>query len=138
MMLLITACLSGIIFGLGLSISQMIQPDKVLGFLDIAGDWDPSLAAVMTGALLIAFPGFRWVRAQSKPLLEPRFHITDKTRPDKPLLIGAAMFGIGWGMTGYCPGPAFASIALGNPEALLMVAAIYAGFWAAGRFTANH
>ncbi len=134
MNLLITAGLCGIIFGLGLSISQMVQPEKVLGFLDIAGDWDPSLAVVMVGALSMAFPGFRWVRSLEKPLLEPRFHITDKSRPDKPLLIGATLFGMGWGMTGYCPGPAFAGIALFNPEALLMVTAIYAGFWAAGRF----
>jgi len=132
MMNLILALLAGSLFGMGLSISQMINPDKVLGFLDIFGQWDASLAMVMIGALTVGFFGFRWIRRLEKPILDDRFHITDKTNLDKPLLIGAALFGIGWGMTGYCPGPAFASIALGNQEALLMVISIYAGFWAAG------
>jgi uncharacterized membrane protein YedE/YeeE len=132
---LIVALLSGIVFGLGLSLSQMINPDKVLGFLDISGDWDPSLALVMAGALAIAMPGFQWIRHQPKPQLDDQFHLTAKTQLDKPLLIGAAIFGIGWGMTGYCPGPAFASLALGNQEALYMVLGIYAGFTAAGFFS---
>lgn len=134
MMNLILALIAGIIFGLGLSVSQMINPDKVLGFLDIAGNWDPSLALVMAGALAIAIPGFRWTRRHDKPVFDSRFHVTDKTALDNPLLIGAAVFGIGWGMTGYCPGPAFASLALGSQEAVIMVASIYAGFWAAGFF----
>ena len=129
---LLLALATGCLFGIGLTVSQMINPDKVLGFLDISGDWDPSLAMVMVGALTEAFLGFRWVRRHQQPLLDSRFHITDKTQLDKPLLMGATLFGIGWGMTGYCPGPAFASIALGNQEALLMVISIYAGFWAAG------
>jgi uncharacterized membrane protein YedE/YeeE len=132
------ALLSGVVFGLGLSLSQMINPDKVLGFLDISGSWDPSLALVMAGALTIAMPGFQWIRRQPKPLLDNEFHITAKTQLDKPLLIGAALFGIGWGMTGYCPGPAFASLALGNQEALYMVLSIYAGFSAAGFFSRKH
>lgn len=132
---LIVALLSGIIFGLGLSLSQMINPDKVLGFLDISGNWDPSLALVMTGALAIAMPGFQWIRRQPKPQLDNQFHLTVKTQLDKPLLLGAAIFGIGWGMTGYCPGPAFASLALGNQEALYTVLSIYAGFTAAGFFS---
>ncbi|QPK65053.1 YeeE/YedE family protein [Methylomonas sp. LL1] len=137
MMNLILALVAGTIFGLGLSVSQMINPDKVLGFLDISGDWDPSLALVMAGALALAIPGFRWVRRHDKPVLDSRFHVTDKTALDKPLLIGAAVFGVGWGMTGYCPGPAFASLALGNTEAIVMVVSIYAGFWAAGFFNRN-
>jgi hypothetical protein len=132
------ALLSGVVFGLGLSLSQMINPDKVLGFLDISGSWDPSLALVMVGALTIAMPGFQWIRRQPKPLLDNEFHITAKTQLDKPLLIGAALFGIGWGMTGYCPGPAFASLALGNQEALYMVLSIYAGFSAASFFSRKH
>lgn len=131
---LILALAAGSIFGIGLSVSQMINPEKVLGFLDISGQWDASLAMVMVGALTVAFFGFRWVRRHEKPLLENYFHITDKTQLDKPLIIGAALFGIGWGMTGYCPGPAFASMALGNLEAVLMVISIYVGFWAAGLF----
>lgn len=132
MMNFVLALATGSLFGIGLSVSQMINPDKVLSFLDISGDWDPSLAMVMAGALTVAFWGFRWVRQQTHPVLDTHFHITDKTALDKPLLIGSALFGIGWGMTGYCPGPAFAGIALGNQEAILMVISIYAGFWAAG------
>ncbi|MDD2761139.1 MAG: YeeE/YedE family protein [Methylomonas sp.] len=132
MMKLILALIAGTVFGLGLAISQMINPDKVLGFLDVSGNWDPSLALVMTGALAVATPCFRWVRRHDKPVLDDRFHITVKTALDKPLLTGAALFGIGWGMTGFCPGPAFASIALGNQEAVIMVICIYLGFWAAG------
>lgn len=130
---LLSALIAGLVFGAGLSVSNMIDPNKVLGFLDIAGDWDPSLALVMAGALAVAIPGFRWVRKQQRPVLDIRFHVTDKTELDRPLLIGAAIFGIGWGMTGYCPGPAVANLAIGNAEALLMVVSVYAGFWIAGR-----
>ncbi|OAI14362.1 YeeE/YedE family protein [Methylomonas lenta] len=137
MMKLVLALIAGIIFGLGLSVSQMINPDKVLGFLDISGNWDPSLALVMAGALAVAIPGFKWVRRHDKPLLGSRFHITVKSLLDKPLISGAALFGIGWGMTGYCPGPAFASLSLGNQEAVIMVVSIYAGFWAAGFLNRN-
>ncbi|MGR8932287.1 MAG: DUF6691 family protein [Gammaproteobacteria bacterium] len=133
MMKLVFALLSGVIFGLGLSVSQMINPDKVLRFLDISGEWDPSLALVMAGALAIAIPSFHWARKHDKPVLGSRFHITIRTLLDKPLMIGSALFGVGWGMTGYCPGPAFASMALGNREAILMVVCIYAGSWVAGQ-----
>lgn len=131
---LIVALIAGLVFGAGLSVSQMINPDKVLGFLDITGDWDPSLALVMAGALAVAMTGFKWARRHDKPLFDSHFHLTSKTALDKPLLLGAALFGIGWGMTGYCPGPAFASMAIGNQEAVVMVISIYAGFWAAGLF----
>lgn len=129
---LFVAMLSGSIFGLGLAVSSMIDPNKVLGFLDIAGDWDPSLMLVMTGALLVAIPGFRWVLRQEKPVFDASFHVTDKTALDPFLLMGAAIFGVGWGMTGYCPGPAVANLVLGIPEAWLMVVSIYVGFWIAG------
>jgi uncharacterized membrane protein YedE/YeeE len=132
---LILALLAGVIFGLGLSVSQMTNPNKVLDFLDVAGRWDPSLALVMAGALVVGIMGFRWARRHDKPLFGSRFHITQKTALDKPLIIGAAIFGVGWGITGYCPGPAFAGMALGNQEAYLMVVSIYAGFWAAGFWT---
>lgn len=129
----LVALVIGALFGFGLAVSQMINPDKVLGFLDVAGDWDPSLMLVMIGALGIAVPGFRWLRrCQQKPLLEARFHITDKTALEANLLFGAAIFGIGWGMTGYCPGPAVAGLPLGNPETWLMVVSVYAGFGLAG------
>jgi uncharacterized membrane protein YedE/YeeE len=128
---IIVALISGIIFGLGLTLSQMVNPDKVISFLDIAGDWDPSLAFVMAGALAVAMPGFYWlIKKRGRPVFEDAFHLSHKTQIDKPLVLGSIIFGIGWGMSGYCPGPAVAGIGLGNTEAMLMVAAIYAGFFA--------
>jgi len=126
---IIIALLGGILFGLGLSLSQMINPNKVLAFLDITGNWDPSLAFVMIGALTVAMPAFRIVLNRQKPLLDDGFHVSHKTTIDKPLLFGAAIFGVGWGMSGYCPGPAVTSMGFGNLEAFVMVASIYAGFF---------
>lgn len=120
---------SGIIFGLGLSLSQMVNPEKVLNFLDISGQWDPSLAFVMIGALLVTFISFRLILKKTNPIFEENFHLSKRTEIDKPLLTGAAIFGIGWGMSGYCPGPAVASLAMGNIEAIIMVLSIYAGFF---------
>ncbi len=127
---LLVALISGIIFGLGLSLSQMVDPNKVLGFLDIAGDWDPSLAFVMAGALAVATPGFYWIKKRQRPIFEDGFHLSHKKQIDKPLVLGAIIFGIGWGLSGYCPGPAVAGIGFGNGEALVMVLAIYVGFFA--------
>lgn len=132
------ALLCGVIFGLGLSLSQMINPNKVIGFLDIAGNWDPSLMLVMVGALAVAMPLFRWVLKRPQPLLDEVFHVTKKTQIDKSLLSGAAVFGIGWGMSGYCPGPAVASLGLGNMEALVMVVSIYVGFLTYNYFGPKH
>lgn len=117
------AMLSGLLFGLGLALSGMTNPDKVLNFLDITGHWDPSLALVMGGALMIAVPGFAWARkrrhfdAASPPT---------SSSPDTRLLIGSALFGIGWGVAGYCPGPAIANLAH-TREALIFVIAMLAG-----------
>ncbi|MGJ0430234.1 DUF6691 family protein [Methylobacter sp.] len=127
---ILLALLSGILFGIGLSLSQMVNPDKVLGFLDIAGNWDPSLMFVMIGALAVAFVSFRWVLKRPAPILDDGFHVSKRREIDKPLLLGAGLFGIGWGMTGYCPGPAVSGLGLGTLEALVMVASIYAGFFA--------
>jgi uncharacterized protein len=126
---LVIALLSGIIFGMGLSLSQMVNPDKVLAFLDITGNWDPSLAFVMLGALAVAMPAFRLIRKRPQPIWENAFHVSKKTLIDKPLLFGAAIFGVGWGMSGFCPGPAVANLGFGSLEALIMVIAIYAGFF---------
>ena len=126
---ILIALISGIIFGLGLSLSQMMNPEKVISFLDISGDWDPSLAFVMMGALAVTFISFRWVLNRSEPLLEDGFHLSKRTEIDKALLGGAAIFGIGWGMSGYCPGPAVASLGLGSIEAVIMVLSIYLGFF---------
>ncbi|GAB4264110.1 MAG: YeeE/YedE family protein [Methylomicrobium sp.] len=133
---LMTALLSGTIFGFGLALSQMTNPDKVLGFLDIAGQWDPSLAFVMLGALTVAFGAFRFVFRLPHPLFDDRFHVAKKSEINKKLIGGALLFGIGWGMTGYCPGPAVSGLGLGNPEAFVMVVSIYLGFMAQ-RFFGN-
>lgn len=122
------ALLSGALFGLGLAVSQMTDPYKVLNFLDVAGGWDPSLALVMAGALAVALPGFAWVRrrggmsACGDPLQLPTL-----TRIDARLVAGSALFGTGWGIAGYCPGPALAGLAHGVPGAFVFVGAMLAG-----------
>ena len=132
----LVALLSGIIFGLGLALSQMIDPNKVLSFLDVTGNWDPSLAFVMMGALAVTMLSFRFILKRSTPLLDTGFHVSRQVIINRPLLLGAAFFGIGWGMTGYCPGPAVASLGLFSVEGIVMVIAIYAGFFSQ-RWIAN-
>lgn len=135
----IVALVSGTIFGLGLALSNMVVPDKVLNFLDVTGNWDPSLAFVMMGALAVAVLSFRFILKRSAPLLDSGFHVSKQINIDKPLLLGAGLFGVGWGMTGYCPGPAVASLGMLSIEGLIMVVAIYAGFfshrWIAGKLS---
>ena len=128
------ALLCGIIFGIGLSLSQMVNPEKVLNFLDITGNWDPSLMFVMMGALAVAVVSFNVILKRPAPILAESFHVSRKSTIDKPLLLGAAIFGIGWGMSGYCPGPAFTALGLLSLESVVMVAAIYLGFFAYNRF----
>jgi uncharacterized membrane protein YedE/YeeE len=123
----LAAFLAGLIFGLGLVVSQMVDPAKVLGFLDLAGNWDPSLALVMLGAIPVASIGFRVTRARRAPVLDIEFHGLGRTRVDAPLVTGAALFGIGWGLVGYCPGPALSSLALGRWQSFVFVAAMLAG-----------
>ncbi|MDE2396908.1 MAG: YeeE/YedE family protein [Burkholderiales bacterium] len=123
----ITALASGAVFGLGLGVAQMIDPRKVLAFLDLAGAWDPSLLFVMGGAMLTAAIGFRLALRRGRPLLGPHFALRAEDRIDVRLLAGAAIFGLGWGLAGYCPGPAIASIGYGNSEALWFVPAMAAG-----------
>jgi uncharacterized membrane protein YedE/YeeE len=130
MMLILAAALgSGTLFGIGLVVSQMIDPGKVLAFLDVAGKWDPSLALVMVGALAVAIPGFRLARARSVPMLGGRFAASSHPTIDRKLLVGAAVFGVGWGLVGFCPGPAIASLAFTRPESLIFVLAMLAGAW---------
>jgi uncharacterized membrane protein YedE/YeeE len=131
------ALLCGIIFGIGLSLSHMINPNKVLNFLDITGNWDPSLIFVMMGALAVAFFSFKWIIKRPAPLLAESFHISRKSSVDKPLILGAAIFGIGWGMSGYCPGPAVAGLGLLSLESAIMIVAIFLGFFAFNRFFAR-
>lgn len=126
-MSLLTALLSGFLFGLGLTVSGMVNPEKVLGFLDFAGHWDPSLALVMVAAIPVAALGFAAGQRRQAPLCTPVFAGPAKSRVDARLMAGAVLFGIGWGLAGFCPGPALASMAFGGWRVLVFVAAMLAG-----------
>jgi uncharacterized membrane protein YedE/YeeE len=117
----------GLVFGVGLGLSGMTQPAKVIAFLDIFGAWDPSLMFVMMGAILVHFVLGRWIRRRETPLLAARFHLPTATRVDMPLLAGAAVFGLGWGLGGYCPGPAIVSLGSGAVPAFIFVGAMALG-----------
>lgn len=118
---------AGIVFGTGLAWSQMTDPNKVLGFLDVAGDWDASLLFVMGGAVALSLVGYRLVLRRRAPLFDDRFHVPAASPVDLPLLAGSALFGIGWGVAGYCPGPAIASLGFGNAEMLWFLPALVGG-----------
>jgi uncharacterized membrane protein YedE/YeeE len=117
----------GFIFGLGLAISGMMNPAKIIGFLDVAGRWDPTLAFVMGGALLVAVPAYRLILGRRRPVLESGYSLPTTTRPDAPLVLGSALFGVGWGLVGFCPGPAVAAVVTGLPAVLGFVAAMVTG-----------
>jgi len=121
------ALASGLIFELGLAVSGMMNPAKVIGFLDVAGDWDPTLAFVMAGALLVAVPAYRLVPRRGRPILEEKFSLPEKKAIDAPLLGGSALFGVGWGIVGFCPGPAIAALGTGLLPVFAFVAAMLAG-----------
>lgn len=131
MLRLISALVAGIAFGAGLTLSGMADPAKVLAFLDLAaiadGKWDPSLALVMAGALLVAVPGFAILRRRDKPALGDSFHWPPARSIDRRLLAGSLLFGIGWGIAGICPGPAVALLVLDGAAALVFFAALLAG-----------
>jgi uncharacterized protein len=122
---------AGLIFGLGLVISGMADPQKVLNFLDLTGTWDPSLAFVMAGAILVTAPGYALIRRRAAPILEAQFEDPPKSPVDRRLLAGSAIFGLGWGLGGFCPGPALTSLALAAPGTLVFVPAMLAGIWLA-------
>jgi uncharacterized membrane protein YedE/YeeE len=126
-MRIVASLLCGLLFGAGLLISGMVQPTKVLGFLDIFGAWDPSLAVVMAAALAVAIPGFRLANGRSQPLLAAHSFWPSKSDIDRPLVTGAALFGIGWGLVGLCPGPAIESLATLSPGIIVFVAAMAGG-----------
>src|SRR3982750_2773763 len=129
-MWIIAPLLCGLIFGAGLLISGMVQPTKVLGFLDIFGTWDPSLAVVMMAALAVSAPGFMLARRNARPVLAEECAWPTRTGVDHQLVMGAALFGIGWGLVGLCPGPALESLATLSPGLLVFVVAMAAGMTA--------
>ena len=127
----ISVLLAGLIFGFGLIISGMINPERVLGFLDIAGAWDPSLAFVMGGAVVVTFFGYRYVLGRKTPLFEESFQVPTNTLIDQKLVGGALLFGVGWGIVGLCPGPAIAGIVVDPARIGIFVAAMLAGMFMA-------
>jgi uncharacterized protein len=127
------ALVAGLLFGLGLAIAHMVDPNKVLGFLDVFGHWDPSLAFVMGGAIAVTLPGFQLLKKLEQPVLAPRFQWPERRDIDRKLLLGAGIFGVGWGLAGYCPGPALSATAVSLRgevflEPLLFTAAMLVGF----------
>lgn len=129
-MKLLISYIAGLFFGLGISMSGMANPAKVLNFFDLAGSWDPSLAFVMGGAVIVTFFGYRWAMAQSKPLFEMQFGLPTRRDIDVKLVGGSAIFGIGWGLAGFCPGGALPVLGTGNTTVVLFVIALIAGMLA--------
>lgn len=128
MITVIAALISGLLFGLGLSVSHMIDPAKVIGFLDVAGDWDPSLALVMGGAVTV-MAGANLIKDRRRsPLLSPAFALPTRADIDRRLVAGSGLFGVGWGLVGFCPGPAFSALSLGEPKVWVFTASMLAGF----------
>ena len=123
----IITLLAGLIFGLGLIISGMTNPAKVIGFLDITGRWDPSLMFVMLGGIAVAFVGFQFVRDKSQTIFDDAIHLPSKTHISKELIIGSLLFGAGWGLAGFCPGPALVAMGAGYKEAFIFVMAMIVG-----------
>lgn len=136
-MIRLISLLSGIIFGLGLTISGMVNPQKVLGFLNIFDAWDPSLIFVMVGAIIIFAPMHFIFKKKSRPILAKNFISIQNKNIDKKLLIGSGLFGVGWGLAGLCPGPAIASISFLNPSSLIFVLFMFVGFFIANRIEKN-
>lgn len=117
----------GVLFGAGLALGGMTLPAKVIGFLDVAGAWDPSLAMVMLGAIAVYAPAYRFLVARTTPLFVREFALQASKQIDGPLVGGAVLFGVGWGMAGYCPGPALVALGTAAPEALSFTASMVVG-----------
>jgi uncharacterized membrane protein YedE/YeeE len=127
MMQVLVALIVGLVFGIGLIVAGMTNPAKVLGFLDLAGDWDPSLAFVMGGAILVGLAAFRFAGKRERSLLGDAMRLPTATRIDRRLVLGGLAFGAGWGMAGLCPGPALASLATGGAKVFIFTGAMLAG-----------
>lgn len=132
---IVIALLTGLVFGAGLALSDMVNPARVLAFLDIFGAWDPALAFVMIGAIIPSSIAYWFTRRMRHPVLGTQFFIPENQTIDRQLLIGGAIFGAGWGLAGYCPGPAIAGMALGDWQPFVLVAAMLAGMWMQRQFT---
>lgn len=128
---LVSAALIGLVFGLGIAISGMGNPDKVLNFFDLFGTWDPTLFLVMVSALIVTMIGYRFVLKRPAPVLDFKFHLPTRRDIDLPLVGGSAIFGIGWGITGFCPGGAIPMLGLGEPSPWLFFVAMVVGIFAA-------
>lgn len=126
-MFALSALLSGLVFGLGLIVSGMANPAKVLGFLDLAGAWDPSLGLVMAGAILVGFFAFLVAKKRTRSYLGAEMKLPTASAIDKRLLTGSVLFGAGWGLAGFCPGPGLVALGMGEPKALVFVAAMLVG-----------
>ena len=132
------AAVSGVLFGVGLALGGMTQPRKVLGFLDLFGAWDPSLAFVMLGAISVHFVAYRVSRGSAAPFFADEFALPTRRNVDAQLVLGSAVFGVGWGLAGYCPGPAIVSLASGSRAVILFVSTLLMGLFAAGKLEAWH
>jgi len=131
-MYILMSFISGLMMSIGLIISGMINPKKVIGFLDLFGSFDPTLVFVMAGALVVTFIGYR-LAGSAKPLLCESFDLPKKNKIDRPLIMGASIFGVGWGLAGFCPGPAIVGVGLGLPKAVIFVSAMLVGMFLAKR-----
>lgn len=126
-MIVLSALFAGLVFGLGLIVSGMANPAKVLGFLDLAGPWDPSLAFVMAGAIAVGFLAFLIARKMQRSLLGAEMKLPAPGRTDRRLVAGSVLFGMGWGLAGFCPGPGLVALGMGEPKAVVFVLAMLAG-----------
>jgi hypothetical protein len=131
----LTALFAGLLFGAGLTISTMVDPARVLGFLDILGDWDPTLAFVMLGGIAAYLPGYHFlVKPRQTTLLSGPYHVPQKSNLDKPLIIGSSLFGIGWGLSGICPGPGLTNLSGGSPAIWIFVLCMLIGMLVTSKF----
>jgi uncharacterized membrane protein YedE/YeeE len=133
---IIIALISGLIFGAGLVISEMVNPVKVQDFLDFFGNWDPSLAFVMGGAVVVTLFSSRFIMKRKTPIFAERFYMAVTTSIDSRLILGASLFGIGWGLSGYCPGPGIINAMINPTEAMMFLPALVIGGWIGQRYSA--